>query len=474
MSIRTPARATLNILIGLILAGCATPTISNNINILALEPGKIGNPSLSGLYLIGGKALDFGNKIICKEDGSCALFGHSFKSFGETTDYFAAIISPDHQLLWARTYGGTNKDVLRTAIATSDGGYLLLGSSQSLFFTGLKVISPSRPERPFLLKIDGSGIPQWAVTIDIGAEFVFDVIQMHDGNYVLVGGAKNSTSTALNWDVVVIKLSNSGDQIWANYYDLGYNDVGYGIVEESKGNLVITGYTKPDVADGDTFVLKLNSNGAPLWSKVYQLEHEQVPLSLLEDEDGSYLLVGNNKDGRSKKEIFAARVSQDGGLIWFRSYRGADDGEVISMIKGYHGDFLLVGRTGNVKDRHQDGAAILINNTGQLKSVVLVNGNTFVDGDANVELMSASKFSLERYLLFGDTEHLKPSDVDMVFMTWNSLNSDLNNSKSGFIQRDLKIKERETQVKAMQAQLRHTAIPVSQIEIKTLSVGKLD
>src|SRR5262249_60379804 len=107
---------------------------------------------------------DWARKISCTPQG-CAIFGHTIKSFGETTDYFAMMESPQGEILWARTYGGTHRDQLRAASAAADG-YLMAGSSQSLFFTALKVINPNRPPRPFLLRIDEAGNPRWAATFD--------------------------------------------------------------------------------------------------------------------------------------------------------------------------------------------------------------------------------------------------------------------------------------------------------------------
>lgn len=141
----------------LILAGCAT-SITSRINITPVDVGKTAADGISDVSLIGGPGFDAADTILCAQDGSCAIFGTTHKSFGETTDYFAAMQSPEKSLLWARTYGGTHLDELKTTIATADSGYLMLGESYSLFFTPLKAINPSRPvARPLLIKIDASG-----------------------------------------------------------------------------------------------------------------------------------------------------------------------------------------------------------------------------------------------------------------------------------------------------------------------------
>src|SRR5437867_11347901 len=137
-------------LLALTLSACAatSPTIGDTVSVRSVGHESWRMADVTETVLIGGGGNDWGNTILCQSDGACALFGYGIKSFGESTDLFAAMQSPQGKWLWANTYGGTHKDELRTAIKTSDGGYLLVGMSQSLFFTGLKVFGPSRPARP--------------------------------------------------------------------------------------------------------------------------------------------------------------------------------------------------------------------------------------------------------------------------------------------------------------------------------------
>lgn len=202
----------------LVVSACATATISNTISVRPLRFNISDAPGISEAHLLGGGGMDWARKIICTQRG-CALFGYTIKSFDESTDYFIAMESPQGKIFSARTYGGTHRDVLNDAALASDGGYLLVGHSQSLFFTALKVISPSRPARPFLLRTDEAGNGRWAATFDSGGVTdLLHVIQASDDNHVLVGYGHSPEKKV---EVVAVKVSKDGHVIWAYRYNIG-------------------------------------------------------------------------------------------------------------------------------------------------------------------------------------------------------------------------------------------------------------
>lgn len=115
----------------LALTGCAaTPTIRDTLSVKSID-AETGNAAQS--RLLGGLGLDEGWRVSCDADGTCNLFGTTIKSFGESTDYLMIRLDSNMTPLWARTFGGTNKEELQGVIAGRDGGYLLFGPSQSLF-----------------------------------------------------------------------------------------------------------------------------------------------------------------------------------------------------------------------------------------------------------------------------------------------------------------------------------------------------
>ena len=90
---------------------------------------------------------------------------------------------------WARTYGGSGFDYVKSIQQTSDGGYIVAGWTWS-FGAGERDI--------WILKLYSSGDVEWTRTYDVyGA---YSIQQTSDGGYVVAAHGS-----------MVLKLSTSGD-----------------------------------------------------------------------------------------------------------------------------------------------------------------------------------------------------------------------------------------------------------------------
>ncbi len=354
-----------------------------------------------------------------------------------------------------------------TAIATSDGGYLLLGSSQSLFFTALKVFNPSKPPRPFTVKINSSGDPQWASTVDRGINFLSDVVQTRDGGYVFVGAAPLITNKDKNpnVEIAMIKMSSNGEQVWANRYDLGSFSAGYRLIEQRDGSLIISGYTRQIAGDIDALILKTDSNGNPLWTKVYLTERDQWPLSLVEASQGGFLTAGLSRRGETGHDLFASRISPTGNLIWSKTYEGSKSLEALNIMEGYHGDFLILGRLGSLNENKQTATAMLIDIEGKIVAMTVLGNYT--------ALYSAAKLQNEKYRLMGETADFQAAYADILTITLTPESTGkLAGEENGFSPRSLKTQEQDVQLKAEPIKLQYRLLPLGLLEVQALSVGE--
>jgi hypothetical protein len=80
---------------------------------------------------------------------------------------------------FAKTIGGSGDDFAHSIIQSSDGGYVVAGSTQSFGAGGSDF---------YVVKLDSSGNVQWTKTIG-GSDWDFagSIIQSSDGGYVLAG-----------------------------------------------------------------------------------------------------------------------------------------------------------------------------------------------------------------------------------------------------------------------------------------------
>ena len=104
-------------------------------------------------------------------------------------------------IIWAKTYGGTDWDYATSVQQTSDGGYIVASYTQS-FGAGYYDI--------FLLKTDANGNIVWAKTYGgTGIEYAYSVQQTSDGGYIAAGGT--FSFGAGGRDIFLIKTDANGN-----------------------------------------------------------------------------------------------------------------------------------------------------------------------------------------------------------------------------------------------------------------------
>ena len=133
-----------------------------------------------GGFLVGGNS--YSNTSCNKSEESRGLL-----------DYWVVKLDEVGNLLWEKTIGGSNAELLKALSNTDDGGYLLAGNSGSPI-SGDKTIAPlSASNNDFwIIKLDGSGNINWQKIIGgTGIEFVSQIEKDNNGNYI-IGGISTS------------------------------------------------------------------------------------------------------------------------------------------------------------------------------------------------------------------------------------------------------------------------------------------
>ncbi|KAF5040151.1 hypothetical protein DSECCO2_536430 [anaerobic digester metagenome] len=137
------------------------------------------------------------------------------------------------QITFQRHYGGTGDEYGSTCIQTSDGGYIVTGSTDSYGLGGWDI---------YLIKTDEYGDTIWTKAYGgAGYDVSTDIIATNDGNYVICG-ITDSYGYGNN-DVYLIKIDQNGDTLWTKTYGGTGSDAGYSIVQTFDNALVISGNT---------------------------------------------------------------------------------------------------------------------------------------------------------------------------------------------------------------------------------------
>lgn len=164
--------------------------------------------------------------------------------------FVSSVYSQAPEIAWTQTFGGIEKDIIRSVQQTTDGGYISTGNTKSFGAGDYDV---------YLIKTDASGAEEWSKTFggtdwDMGRS----VQQTTDGGYVIAGYTKSFG--AGSYDVYLIKTDASGTELWSQYFGGADEDIGYSIQQTSDGGYIVAGWTYSfGVGDSDAWLIKIDA-----------------------------------------------------------------------------------------------------------------------------------------------------------------------------------------------------------------------
>jgi hypothetical protein len=438
----------------LLTAACATTTARVGVAPNARDiTAALGVADLTDAYLLGGSGNDWVREIVCDGDG-CALFGFTMGGGGGAMDFLAVAEAPDGTVRWAKTYGGTYRNMLRTAVRAGDGGYLLVGTSESRFTTSLKAMVPNRPARPLIVKIDGAGEPRWAETFDPGGIRELYRGVAVPGGHVLVGYAEVAEVPRM----AAMKVSDAGEVVWAYAYTNDTPTWGVDAVARENGDIVIAGST--GTSDGkravDALVVTLGPDGAVRRARQYHSPSAKLEVVPIVAGKGRELIVAGTARADAGQQVFVMKLAGDGRPVWSRRYAWPKAAAVSRAVRGHYRDVIVVGRMADA-GAPADAVAMLIDERGQVKA------STVVAGPRNDEFMTAVPWADGRYRLVGDTESFGTARFDFLSAMWTP------HHEAGFTATDVRITMTNVRARAEALGRAATRVEPALLEVKTLS-----
>lgn len=254
-------------------------------------------------------------------DGGYIVAGET-RSFGAgSTDAWVMKLDGSGNIIWEKTYGGNRGDQADCVRPTSDGGFIVAGSTWS-FGTAKEI---------WVLKLYGTGAIQWQKTYG-GTDGEEDALveQTSDGGYIVA--ARTWSFGAGYVDIWFLKLDANGNVVWERTYGGDNWDEVDTIRQTSDNGYIIAGYTVsfgPGSSDRNAWLIKLDKNGFLSWQKTYggHTNYESSSAHSLDlTNDGNFIVAGNTEAfGAGWSDIWVLKLNPLGQILWEKRY-GTDDG----------------------------------------------------------------------------------------------------------------------------------------------------
>jgi hypothetical protein len=236
-------------------------------------------------HCMGGTGDDQFANVLINSDGTIMVAGHTNSNDDDVSgnhggdDLWLVKLDANGNKLWSKCYGGSGDDILGMVQATSDGGFVLTGSSSS---TDGDIPGNNGGLDIVVLKLDANGNKQWVMNYGGPSDEMNAVtIVRPDGSFVVAGSTGGNGGDVSGFhggskDMWVVKLDNSGTKVWQSTMGGSDDDEATGLVATSDGGFVVGGFTysydiDPSLGSGgrDAWLVKLSSGGSQVWQKPY-------------------------------------------------------------------------------------------------------------------------------------------------------------------------------------------------------------
>ena len=284
-------------------------------------------------------------------------------SYGDI-DAWLFLIDSASNIIWQKSYGGTNLDGIYGIANTIDHGYIAVGTTNS---NDGVVAGNHGFEDLWVLRLDSAGNILWQECLGgTGFDGANCIKRTNDGNFIIGGFASSNDGDVTlhhvgSVDFWVLEIDTSGNIIWQNTYGGSDDDFCRSIYQTLDGGFLLTGGVNSIDGDitsvhgginGDLWVVKIDSTGNIQWQHSYVGSDTEGASSIFENAYGHIIITGTtgSNDGdvsgnHGAGDYWQIELDSSGNLLQQKCLGGNGIDWVTSSALSFDGSTVLVGET---------------------------------------------------------------------------------------------------------------------------------
>lgn len=254
----------------------------------------------------GGSGSDLGSAVQQTGDGGYIVAGTTFSYGSGGSDIYLVKTDSAGNRVWEKAIGGSGAERGCSVQQTGDGGYIIAGSTSSY---------GSGSDDAYLVKTDSSGNKEWNRTFGgSGAERAYSVRQTSDGGYILTGSTTSFGSGGS--DAYLVKTDSNGNRLWEKTFGGSGDDLARSVRQASDGGYILAGTADLSGEGGAVYLVRTDAAGSRQWEKKFNREYASTGESVWQDGDGGYVVAGDYAAYNQTRRAYLIKTSSSGDKQW--------------------------------------------------------------------------------------------------------------------------------------------------------------
>lgn len=329
---------------GFVLAGTVT-TESSGTNIMLIRTDEYGNEKGRSKQF-GGPFDDRVNSMIVLSDGGFAILGSTTVQVNDNsfiTDMYLIRTDSQGNEIWAKNYGAMSNEIGYGLSETSDGGFILIGSTEELQTGSVNI---------YMVKTNSEGDLMWERTHgglfdDVG----LNIIET-DYGYIYAGYTRSYPWLyQTHSNIFIVKTNSLGRVTYPSTYGSNGDDIGKSIIAHRQGGYVVLGTTTNVDSVKNVYFSRIEEDiSIPLWTKTFGDEVNHIAEGMKVTPDGNYVITGTQELSDENHVIFLLKTDPEGNPIFLETYGGSGRQRGKSVDLAPDGGYIITGsnETGGV------------------------------------------------------------------------------------------------------------------------------
>jgi hypothetical protein len=315
------------------------------------------------------------------------------------------VFAQEYVVNWQKSYGGERNEVAYAGVETSDGGFILVGSTNSknsFDVKDSKGFDGTGGNDFWISKVSNTGAIVWAKTFGGSKDDVAtSIVKTLNNEYLILGTSQSTDGDAIfngvNGGLILIRLKENGDFVSKRLFAGGNSNSGVSFQQ-------VNSFSKPTIkilADGqfivgatrsigvnpfsgyDFYVAKLSSFGDTLWEKTFGGGLEDYMNDIIQTSDGGYLMVGGTLSlerditgaGQGFLDFLVIKIDGTGRQLWEKGFGGNNYDVAFSALENSSKTgFYIAGESSSINGQignslgEKDGIILRIDKNGILQN----------------------------------------------------------------------------------------------------------